>query len=61
MLTHDEADQGQQEDAKLRALVEEVVSFNRRYKRKPKKFRKIGNPAFDPNYERPIMTAEQVK
>ena len=27
-----------------------MISFNRRYKRKPKKFRNVGNPTFDPKY-----------
>lgn len=31
----------------MRELVEEVISFNKYYKRKPKKFRKLGAPNLD--------------
>jgi hypothetical protein len=31
----------------VRELVEEVISFNKYYKRKPKKFRKLGAPNLD--------------
>ena len=30
-------------DEAVRALIQEVVDFNKRYKRKPKKLRKIGS------------------
>ena len=50
MLTHEEAAQ-EEDESQMRQMIEEVTSFNRRYKRKPKKFRKVGNPAFDPNYD----------
>jgi hypothetical protein len=32
---------------KVRELIEEVISFNKYYKRKPKKFRKLGAPNLD--------------
>jgi len=31
----------------VRELIEEVISFNKYYKRKPKKFRKLGAPNLD--------------
>jgi hypothetical protein len=30
-----------QNEDEVRALIDEIIEFNRRYKRKPKKFRKI--------------------
>lgn len=38
-----EDEQGEGRDGLARELIEEIVEFNRNYKRKPKKFRKIGS------------------
>lgn len=38
-----EDEHGEGREGLARELIEEIVEFNRNYKRKPKKFRKIGS------------------
>ena len=43
----DEEVEDYKDPVKVRELIEEVISFNKYYKRKPKKFRKLGAPNLD--------------
>ena len=49
MFSYDEGEEGAilEQGEKAIALIKEIIEFNRNYKRKPKRFRKLGAPNLD--------------
>lgn len=48
MFSYDEEELPDYKDpAIVKELIHEIINFNRNYKRKPKKFRKLGAPNLD--------------
>lgn len=48
MFSYEEEEVEEYRDpVRVRELIEEIISFNKYYKRKPKKFRKLGAPNLD--------------